>query len=572
MACDVSKIRDSATNPAGHGDEHVIVTGPEPGAGSSMSSSLGILEINPVNTVTGAILFFCLGLVQSTGGNYRGIAWVSKTLVHVRKTYPSTWRQLSAAEKLKALGMQTIGLGPWTLLYGLLGAGFGVLCVLFVLTPAQGRAAGSAIAAVVGAGTLGPIAGRYGALLELSSVRTPWTAAHFKADREAFAKEFWAPVALLRALRFTRLLATGCHKFVHLPGVRRLFSPPDSNDKPTPSVRIFFTWVMTFVGAAVFASVGEYLTLIVSNKTTFTQELGMFDTSGCAALRGAVCGASDCKRYADGMRGRSCADFCCAAGMRCVAAFEEAENNCVEEEVWSCDQTTKADGGSTDDLICECDGVMFGNSTDYFAACSGSMFGNSTEVSGRSMSYRFERATFHIFRQLREERDSLYEYDMVQVLLLGIASLIWDCFVVFYHLNNPPHPKFRLRFARRLSIYTHIWAGASEIVLSVFSFVNYCNEDAVEKGDCTEAEVDVHIMLIYSTVFCSAVHTITAAYQTPQVFGMHLVMVPVYTLTVCWKAVSILRLVMRPQSLWLLIQLFFTHREYGRDRTMFLVT
>ena len=104
--------------------------------------------------------------------------------------------------------------------------------------------------------------------------------------------------------------------------------------------------------------------------------------------------------------------------------------------------------------------------------------------------------------------------------------------MVFYHLNNPPHPKFRLRFVRRLSIYTHIWSGASEIVLSVLSFVHYCNEDAVQKQDCTESEVDLHTLLIYNTAFCSAVHVITAAYQTPQVFGMHIVMVPVYTITV----------------------------------------
>jgi hypothetical protein len=127
---------------------------------------------------------------------------------------------------------------------------------------------------------------------------------------------------------------------------------------------------------------------------------------------------------------------------------------------------------------------------------------------------------------------------MIQVLLLAIASLIWDCFVVFYHLNHPPHPKFRLRFVRRLSIYTHIWAGASEIALSVLSFVLYCNEDSVQKQDCTDSEVDRHIVLVYSTAFCSAIHAITAAYQTPQVFGMHIVMVPVYAITVWYVFIA----------------------------------
>ena len=113
---------------------------------------------------------------------------------------------------------------------------------------------------------------------------------------------------------------------------------------------------------------------------------------------------------------------------------------------------------------------------------------NATDLAdtsdGQEFTLRMEQATSRHFRQLREERDSLYEYDMVQVLLLALASLIWDTFVLYFHLNNPPHPKFRLRFARRLSIYTHIWAGAAEIVLSIISFVSYCNHEAVKRGEC----------------------------------------------------------------------------------------
>lgn len=35
---------------------------------------------------------------------------------------------------------------------------------------------------------------------------------------------------------------------------------------------------------------------------------------------------------------------------------EEVENDCAHEQVWSCQQTEKRGGGTTDDVICECDG------------------------------------------------------------------------------------------------------------------------------------------------------------------------------------------------------------------------
>lgn len=189
----------------------------------------------------------------------------------------------------------------------------------------------------------------------------------------------------------------------------------------------------------------------------------------------------------------------------------------------------------------------------------------------RALSLRFEEATSHHFRQLRKERDSLYEYDMTQVVLLALASLIWDVFVIYYHLSHPPHPKFRLRFMRRMSIYAHIWSGVSEVALSVASFVLYCNHDSVTRGDCSESDIERHILLVYGTIFCSTIHCVTAAYQTPQVFGMHIVMVPVYTIVVLWKAISLLRLAIRPESLWLMLQLFFTHHIYVWCRAMHVI-
>eukprot|EP01052_Picozoa_sp_SAG31_P019176 SAG31_NODE_1388_length_8538_cov_3.310843_4_plen_733_part_00 len=78
--------------------------------------------------------------------------------------------------------------------------------------------------------------------------------------------------------------------------------------------------------------------------------------SACTSLRGTVCGDSACERFIPGgMSGVSCAEYCCSyQGLACAGAFEEVDNSCTREEVWSCEQEVKSTGQTTDDLICEC--------------------------------------------------------------------------------------------------------------------------------------------------------------------------------------------------------------------------
>ena len=68
--------------------------------------------------------------------------------------------------------------------------------------------------------------------------------------------------------------------------------------------------------------------------------------------------------------------------------------------------------------------------------------------------------------------------------------------------------------------------------------------------------------LVYVTVGASFVHALTGAYQTPQVFGMQCVMVPAYGVVVFWKVVCGCRLVLDPESLAKLLELFFIHHIY----------
>jgi polyhydroxybutyrate depolymerase len=99
----------------------------------------------------------------------------------------------------------------------------------------------------------------------------------------------------------------------------------------------------------------------VVNVADLLLVLGAFGSTcrpiGCGAMRGDVCDDSSCRRFVGyGMYGRSCAEYCCEFGLGCVGAWEEQANNCEAEETWTCEQTQKSGGGSTDDVICECDG------------------------------------------------------------------------------------------------------------------------------------------------------------------------------------------------------------------------
>jgi endonuclease/exonuclease/phosphatase family metal-dependent hydrolase len=64
-----------------------------------------------------------------------------------------------------------------------------------------------------------------------------------------------------------------------------------------------------------------------------------------------VCSADGCKVLATGMTDHTCQQYCAEQGLSCKAAWEEQNENCVEIEVLTCEQTWPG----TSDLICECE-------------------------------------------------------------------------------------------------------------------------------------------------------------------------------------------------------------------------
>jgi len=133
-------------------------------------------------------------------------------------------------------------------------------------------------------------------------------------------------------------------------------------------------------------------------------------------------------------------------------------------------------------------------------------------------------------------------------VMMALASLIWDGVVISFHWTHPPHPKFRLLKYRRFSIFTHVISGTLEIVVGVWAWF--------------EPASDFRTSLIYIMVFASCMHATTGAYQTPQVFGIPVVMVPAYTMMIILKVFFAMRLFMSPLDLTYHQSLFFTHHIY----------
>ena len=405
----------------------------------------------------------------------------------------------------EALQTKARAVGWGALIFALVGAGAGATIVLFVLSEHTRRGGTIFLATLLGAGSLGPLGASIGSGLEAVE----------KSSSGSLDQQHWAEAMRVHGGP-SRCLAWCMTCLARLPCWCGLFKVPgperDEQGKPikVPSPRLMLTWLMTLLGGVGFALLGVAITAWVSEGA----EASVSD------LLGVDVSSTD-------------------VGVD-VAANASAANTTTVTRV---------------------DEVLYW-------------------VMGVDASLRPH------FRQLRREREAYFEGDMTQVMLLAICSLFWDVVVLWYHVVTAPHPKFRLRPLRRISIYTHICAGLGEIVVSVLAFVLYCDSGEfaadgleVEVGDgrilqeggvgtCTETEQDRSLLLVYGHVFCAVVHMITAAYQTPQVFGMQIVMVPAYTAVVLWKAVSALRLALQPSSLWLLVQLFFAHHIYVWCRAM----
>jgi len=105
-------------------------------------------------------------------------------------------------------------------------------------------------------------------------------------------------------------------------------------------------------------------------------------------------------------------------------------------------------------------------------------------------------------------------------LLLWIISMIADVGVLYYHITNPPHPKFLLTKKRSISITMHALSGASECLTGLWVVFLVAEQ---------------RVAMIWYMSFFAIIHVLTAALQTEMVFGAKQVMVPCYLVAIFFK-------------------------------------
>jgi len=147
-----------------------------------------------------------------------------------------------------------------------------------------------------------------------------------------------------------------------------------------------------------------------------------------------------------------------------------------------------------------------------------------------------------------------YNFEVSSVVGLCGCSIIADVMVVYYHVMYPPHPKFMLLPWRRMAILIHVLAGVAGICLLVIAFfvpepANYVRAAAVT----------------------DALHCMTAAHMTPNVFGVQLVMVPVYMLLVMLKSALGVMAFAYPELFHWALRLFLVHHVYTWVRVFYSI-
>lgn len=145
------------------------------------------------------------------------------------------------------------------------------------------------------------------------------------------------------------------------------------------------------------------------------------------------------------------------------------------------------------------------------------------------------------------------------VRTLGVASLIVaatamlaNIYIFYYHAVQPPHPKFLLTWDHRLAIRAHAIAGATETLLGIVAWVTHSTTLAVATG------------------VVALVQIAAAYYQTPGVFGMKGVTVPLYYAAISVHLFCAVNLIATGDPAWL-ERTWITLQTYAFVRIMYFL-
>jgi hypothetical protein len=108
-----------------------------------------------------------------------------------------------------------------------------------------------------------------------------------------------------------------------------------------------------------------------------------------------------------------------------------------------------------------------------------------------------------------------------QQLLFMIVSILANSYILFYHYTNAPHPKFTISWLRRVCIKTHIIAGSIGVIIPLYVFFS-TNQTA-------------GLICMWTFVAWDMIFAISAYIQSPSVYGVRSITVPLYYVCVGCK-------------------------------------
>lgn len=141
---------------------------------------------------------------------------------------------------------------------------------------------------------------------------------------------------------------------------------------------------------------------------------------------------------------------------------------------------------------------------------------------------------FHGTRNWTDFKGATLNGELSSALVLAGLSTVFNAMIVAYHFLTPSHPKFMMVPLRRICLMAHILSGTAEIIVSAWAIF----------GALITPDVELPLVaLSIAQSVAGFVHCISAAYQTPIVFGARGFMTPGYAMLISLHAaVSVLNI------------------------------
>lgn len=140
-------------------------------------------------------------------------------------------------------------------------------------------------------------------------------------------------------------------------------------------------------------------------------------------------------------------------------------------------------------------------------------------------------------------------------IALCAASILCNFYVLYYHYSNPPHPKFSMLPARKLSIRVHTISGTIELICGIIAFFS--------------SDPAIWAIIMASSAIIG--HVTSSSYQTPIVFGAKAIMIPSYIFCIGLHLYCAVQVLLNPESMFWITNTFLVLNVYVWCRVFYVV-